>query len=633
MKSNVSRAAHVACLLAAFTLASASLQAQELPASGVTGFDYFYATSPAGVSQLYASNALRASLPIPIGAAVDAVPSRWAHRRRTLGALETSATVAMRGVFLTPMGSAVGNGALHLVDTRNGTQSALVPTGNPAGYDLCTVPRLKFVFAAEDNGAGQTVLRGFSYATPGALLALNPPSLSLAGSPSAYVQRIGVDSTQFILHVPTSSGIHVVQLSFGGVHMTPITFLSTAPASPTTNPQSFTRGGALTWTIGTSTFNANPTPAPVAAGMFTWTENGAVDASSFGIVPTAPSKQWIPAAGTQELALVSDGSDAYAYYLLREPGPGTFFVKPSAIGVVRFQGSTPPITSTILMPDSVGEPFANPAVSGKRVAFESSFGPPFSSTPPDGGEKISILYSPLDVLGAGSADGVLGVPAPLGGRISTKGMDRPIWSVDGTRVMAATSHFPGAPNPGVPGLEVLNVPANVVLDGFSAPHTVVANNPFPNQSILQAGTFLPRNPAAVISLAGMSFYGTVFNQGLASLATLGFGEVGQIQLDPVGFVQSPFVPNFPAILPPSFLDASGSLTPIPGNFGARRSSFNFDPLFGPDGLMMSAAIGDRIIVEMSSTNMRAAVGIGVSVDNVALPLPAGWVTTTEIASY
>ena len=633
MNSIALRGARLAGLLLALTFASRASLAQQLPASGVTGFDYFYATSPAGVSQLYATNALRASLPFSIGPSVNAVPSRWAHRRRTLGALETATTIAARGVFVTPMGTSVGNGALHLVDTRNGTQSVLVPTGNPAGYDVCAVPRMKFVFAAEDNGAGQTVLRGFSYATPGALVPLNPPTLTLAGSPSAYVQRIGVDSTQFILHVPTSAGIHVVQLAFGGLQMLPITFLSTAPASPTTNPVSFVRGGALTWTIGTSTFNANPVPAPVAGGMFTWTENGAIDANTFGVVTTAPAKQWIPAAGTEELALVSNGTDAYAYYLLREPGPGTFFVKPSAIGVVRFIGTTPPVTSTILMPDTVGEPFANPSVSGTRVAFESSFGPPFTGLPPGGGEKISIIYSPLDPLGASTNDGLLGVPAPLGGRISTKGMDRPIWSVDGTRVMAATSHFPGAPNPGVPGLEVLNVPADVVLDGFSAPHTVVANDPFPNQSILQAGTFLPRNPAAVISLAGMSFYGTVFNQGLASIATLNFGEIGQIQLDPTGFVQSLLVPNFPAILPPSFLDATASLTSIPGNFGARRTTFNFDPLFGPDGLTMSAAIDDRIIVEMCSTNMRAAIGVGVPVDNVALPLPAGWITTTEIASY
>jgi hypothetical protein len=199
--------------------------------------------------------------------------------------------------------------------------------------------------------------------------------------------------------------------------------------------------------------------------------------------------------------------------------------------------------------------------------------------------------------------------------------------------MAATSHFPGAPNPGVPGLEVLNVPAAVVLDELSAPHTVVANDPFPNQSILQPGTFLPRRPQAAGSLAGLSFYGTVFHQGLASVAAVQFGEIGQLQLESNNFVQSPAIPNFPAILPPSFLDATGSLVPIPGSFGARRTAFNIDPAFGPDGLTMSAALDDGIHVQKSGTNYRAAVGVGLPVPNLRIPLPAGHVTTTEINSF
>jgi hypothetical protein len=315
----------------------------------------------------------------------------------------------------------------------------------------------------------------------------------------------------------------------------------------------------------------------------------------------------VPAAGTEELAIVGNGIDTYVYYLLREPPPGTFFIKPSAIGVARYLGSSPPITSTILMTTDIGEPFANPAVSGSRVAFESSFGLPFTPEPPGGGEKISIVYSPLDPLGAASADGTLGIPAPLGGRISTKGMDRPIWSRDGSQVMAATSHFPGAPNPAVPGLEVLNVPDDVLLDKFSAPHTVVPNATFPNQSIVFPGAFDPRKPEKATALAGLSFFGNVFHDAVASLVLPEFGEVGQSQVDPVGFTQSPAIPNFRAILPPTFNDATASSVPIPASFGARRTTFNLKPDLGLAGLTMSAAMQDRILVQRTGGNVIASM--------------------------
>ena len=89
----------------------------------------------------------------------------------------------------------------------------LVPTGNPAAYDVAHVRSLKFVFCTEDDGAGNTTLRGYSYATPGTLVPLTPPSVTLVGAPAAYVNRIGVDRTLLRLHVPTVTGIHVVALS------------------------------------------------------------------------------------------------------------------------------------------------------------------------------------------------------------------------------------------------------------------------------------------------------------------------------------------------------------------------------------------------------------------------------------
>jgi hypothetical protein len=606
--------------------------AQELPLSGVTGFDLFYATSPSGTSRLLAVNIHRALVPFEVGPTVDAVPSRWAHRRRTLGALETSMALGERGVYLTPMGNAVGNGAIHLVDVRQGVQTALVSTGNPAGYDLAVLRALLMVFSAEDDGAGNTVLRGFSYATPGQLAPLSPASLTLPGSPAAYVNRIGVDKDALELHVPTATGIHVIQLSSSAPNMAVLHSLPTGAAAPATNPVRFVRNGQPTWVVGTSTFNTPGAPDPLAAGYFSWDTTGAFDEGEFGPVPGVPGKKWVPAAGTEELAVVADAADAYVYYLLREPPPGTFFIKPSAIGVVRFLAGAAPVVSTIAMPDTVGEPFANPAVHGTRVAFESSFGPPFIAEPPDGGEKISILYTPLDPLGVGTPDGVLGVPDPLGGRVSTKGMDRPIWTRDGKRVLAATSHFPGAPNPGIPGLEVLDVPADVPLSEFMAPHTVVANEPFPNQSILFPSAFQPRIPAQAVELGSLSFFGNVFHQGLSSLTAASFGEVGQIQVDPAGFVQSPAVPNFRAILPASFNDATASTIPIPANFGMRRTTFNFAPYEGFSGVTMSAAIEDEVLVQLTGHNVLASFGLMPAMDPVRVALPSGWITTTEFLS-
>src|SRR5690606_27464791 len=149
----------------------------ELPLSGVSGVDLVYATDAAGtVSQLYAVAPAFSMAPLPLGSAVGSVPSRWAHRRTTLGALETKMTFASVGVLMTPMGRVVGQGGIHLVDGRvPGIGSSFVATGNPAGYDLALDESLQYVFAAEDDGAGGTLLRGFSYATPGPLQPLVPP--------------------------------------------------------------------------------------------------------------------------------------------------------------------------------------------------------------------------------------------------------------------------------------------------------------------------------------------------------------------------------------------------------------------------------------------------------------------------
>jgi hypothetical protein len=445
------------------------------------------------------------------------------------------------------------------------------------------------------------------------------------------VHSIGIQPDASLLQVPTVDGIKVLALSTSAPNVALSTSIPLPPAaSPVTNPRSFVRGGQVEWAIGVSRFNSNNNPTE--AGHLTWNAAGSTGLAFFGAVPSAPTKNWVPAAGAHELAIVGNGTDAYSYFPLREPAPGAFFVKGSAVGAVALLGSGAGSIGTILCSDECGEPFAIPVANGTRVAIETSFGPPFAFDPPGGGERIVIVYSPLDPLGTGTTYGVLAVPAPLGGRISTRGMDRPIWTRDGTRVMAATSHFLGAPNPSVPGIEVLEVPANVLLDSFHSPHTVVVNPDEFNQSIVFPSSFEPRVPSAALALAGYSFFGNVFADGCASILTTAFGEIGQKQLQNPLFQISSDVPNFRQILPPSFNDAVLSLEPIPGLMGARRTSFNLIPGLGLAGLTMIAAHDDRLYLQPSGWNDLAAIGQLPPVPVVSAPLPAGWRTTTEFLS-
>lgn len=53
-----------------------------------------------------------------------------------MGAFETQITHVAPLICMTPMGDSAGNGAIHLVDIRDGStvHSVLVPTGNPAAH-------------------------------------------------------------------------------------------------------------------------------------------------------------------------------------------------------------------------------------------------------------------------------------------------------------------------------------------------------------------------------------------------------------------------------------------------------------------------------------------------------------------
>ncbi len=611
----------------ALALAPAFADAQELPPSGIFGIDLVYGTNGAS-SQLYAFAPTIAGTAIPIGPAIGTVPSRWAHRRRNMQGLETSIAYAAPATLLTPMGNGVGNGSIHMIDGRVGLTSNLVVTGNPAAYDLLVVDSLEYVFVAEDNGAGGTTLRGYSWATPNLLTPLTPPTLTIAGSPASYVNRIGFDSALNNLYVPTATGIGIVSIAASAPQMTLNTTVSSAPRAPSTNPTSFVGPSGRIWVIGTVGYSG---ATPNSSGWLSWDSTGASNSADFGTVPSNPAKKWVPAVGTEELAVVSDGTDAFVYYLLREPGPGTFFVKGSAVGAIHFNAG-PPSTGTIPVTDQAGEPFSIPTVSGARVAFETSFGQPFVALPPDGGERVCILYSPIDALGAPTPFGLIGVPAPLGGRISTKGMDRPLWSRDGTRVISFTSHFPGAPNPLEPGIESLYVPALVAVNEFTSPHAVVPNPTFPYQSIIYPSVFNPRDPSFANMFGNLTFVGNVFENGMAGAMVSPFGELGQMQTAPVNLVQNPAIPGFPSILPAAFQDATGSLVAIPADFGARRTSFNVVVASGLNGLTMIAAVDHRVLIQPTGVNTIAALGLTPQLPPYTFTLPLGTTTTSEFLS-
>jgi len=617
-------------LAAAATPAAAQL----LPESGGNGLTLVHASSPAGLSQLQLINPVQSLVPQGWGAPVAAVPSRWAHRRRTLGGLEVEIAWAKPKVWLTPMGDAAGNGAIHLVDAR-GTSvpfSVLVPIGNPAGYDLLLVEALRCVFAASDTGSGSTRLRGYSYASPGTLLPLTPPFLDLPGAPAAHVNRMALDEAALQLHVPTEDGVQVLQLAAAAPHVTPLAFASSLPRTPVTNPARFERNGQATWIVGTADLTPGFGLEPLDAGFLAWNAAGPVASGGFGALPSNPAKNWVPAVGAEELAVVSAAGDTYVYALLREPKPGTFFVKGAAVGVVKFLGAAAPVTSFVPCSDAAGEPFGVPVAHGTRVAFETSFGPPFVLEPADGGERVCVLYAPPDPLGAASPDGVIGVAAPLGGRISTRGMDRPIWSDDGTRLFAATSWFPGAPSVGLPGLEVLDVPWGIALNEWTGLHTVVPTPDSPDQSIVFPGVFRPRDPALAALWAGTSVVGHVAHDGLAAVFAVDGAEIGQKQAEAPKFSQAAGVPGFPSLLPATFDDVHGSPVPPPPAFGARRAAFNLVPGLGLPGLVMYAADGARVLLQPTGYETLAELGLVPSLGRVALPLPDGWITSSEFLS-
>jgi hypothetical protein len=622
--------------LAVLALASAALSAspvpaQGLPLSGCGGLDLVYGTDGSGNSQLYALALQLAAKPLPLGAPVAAKPSTWLHRRRALSALEPSILQPEPLVLLTPMGDALGNGAIHLVDARAGFPpvSTLVSTGNPASYDLVHHPALRQVFVLEDAGAAGSVLRGFSYATPGQLTPLNPPSIQIPGRPAASVTRIGLDEVGRRLMIASSLGIQVVNIAASAPQMVPQNFQATALGAPVTNPARVQIGTQQWWMVATASFDGSS--APVNGGCYVW-NTGPVLEQSFG-QPVGSSKFWVPALGQNELAVVGNATRADVYVLLREPPPGTLFVKPGALAALRFEASVAPAFALEPLTSFSGEPFGNASVQGTRLAFFSQFGPPFSFLTPDGGSTLNLVYSPLDPLGAGLPLGLLAVPAPYGGRIDPRGCDRPLWSRDGRSVAATTSDVPGVPSNGQPGIELLHVPADVPVSGLQSPHTLVQVAPDSQQNYVLPARFDPRFPSLANALANYSAVGTGFSEGVAAVLLTPKSELGQIEEVGAALSLPIAVPSFPNQLPLAFEDATGPSSLIPALMGARRASFNLYPNLGLLGLTMLVADGNTLILQPAGYNALAKLGLFPKLPPIPFALPAGSTTSSEVYAF
>lgn len=633
LRTRRSRAAalSVAIALAGAGSLASPTAAQGLPLSGCGGLDLVYGTDPSGNSQLYALGLQLAAKPIPLGAPVDAQPSTWLHRRRALSAQEPAILQPEPLVLLTPMGDALGNGAIHLVDARAGFPpvSTLVSTGNPASYDLIHHPTLRQVFVLEDAGALGSRLRGFSYATPGQLTPLNPATLQVPGRPAASVTRIGLDETGRRLMIATSLGIQVVTINSAAPQMVPQNFQATSIGGPVSNPTRVQIGSQQWWMVATASLDGGG--EPIVGGCYVW-NTGPVLQQNFGH-PIGSSKFWVPALGQTELAVIGNANRADAYVLLREPQPGTLYVKPGALAAMRFEpGFTPELELEALTSFS-GEPFGNASAQGTRLAFFSQFGPPFSFLTPDGGSTLNIVYSPLDALGAGTPLGLLAVPAPYGGRIDPRGCDRPLWSRDGLSVAATTSDVPGVPSNGQPGIELLQVPEDVPVSGLQSPHTLVHVAPDSQQNYVLPARFDPRFPSLANALANYSAVGTGFAEGVAAVLLTPKSELGQIEETGAALVVPRFVPIFPNQLPLAFEDATGGSTLIPEPMGARRASFNLYPNLGLLGLTMLVADGNKLILQPAGYNALAKLGLFPKLPPIPFALPKGTVTSSEVLGF
>ncbi|MEZ5990405.1 MAG: hypothetical protein R3F30_15075 [Planctomycetota bacterium] len=530
-------------------------------------------------------------------------------------------------VLFVPLGDSASNGALAVVDFRSTFRLTEVAMTSPTHYEPLVVPARSFVLHAGDDGNGKTVLEVVSYVGPGAP-AQKVFVLPLDGSPAGGVTRMLLSGDRVL--VPTTAGIHVLKPGTGSTVYESQAVIKTGTRSPITDVVSFPSGSSTLHACMTCDFDSNDRPLDAVVTAFD--ETGKTWSLPAGNVPnTSPPKSYVPAAGFHEPGVVTKGGISYVGFLLREREPGTGFTKPAGVAVAGFgMPGEPTFGIAQTLPQS-GEPFAEIAVNGTRMAFMTSQSPKWWPQPLGGSEVLNILYTPLDPVGANTVAGVVGTAGPLGGRIGIEVTDRPLWSRDGRNLFVTTVNYPGAPNPGKAGSELLTVPSDRAINPTLDPMTTLLE--LRDQTTERAyglpTAFEPWDlPAAAFGEA--TFFGQ-FTQTAAHAVFVPHkvsGQLGTRTLTHRKLPRDTNIPGFPAIPPRTFDDVNGSIVAPPKTYGARRSGFN---LWTRTNSLLATylvqADGDELIYQISGID---TLGFGVQFPVVPIPLATGSVTTTEI---
>lgn len=601
--------------------------AQDIPRSGSFGLDAFVVTTPAGTSALYAAQTLSPFTTL----AMPAPPSRWLHRRRHMAALETEIAVDRTSgyVLVIPTGDQATNGGISFFDFRLGLTTSHMAATAPSAYDVLLLPAHKYAVVAADDGQGNTAVDLYDYSAPG----LTPvrTSATVAGIPAAGATRMVATTNESHVLVPTADGVHIFALGAMPTPLNATAFISTTPRSPAGNIALFTRNTAPHAAVMTSDFGPNNRPLDAAILSFDLT--GQSVTTPVGNVPnTNPPKPYVPAAGFHDPGVVQVAGVAYVAFLLREKDPGTFFTKPAGVGVMGFGVPNDPTFAIPTTSAAAGEPFEELAVFGTRIAFMTGGDPFWWPAPAGGSERLNVLYTPLDPVGIGTIGGVIGSAGPLGGRIGTEVTDRPLWSRDGRHLFVTSSNFPGAPNPGLAGSEILEVPAARALNEVQDHcHTLI---PLGDQ-ISERAYGLPTrfDPIDLPASAFGNF--TLFGQFIQSAAhavllpQTAFGWIGVRDFTSFFLPRDTSIPLFP-VTPRVYNDQQTPIVAPPATYGARRSSFNLLLQQATPWVIYQLQIADdKAIYHAAGFNSM----FGPQIPLLEMPLPSGSRVSSEILSF
>ncbi|GEM_PF-6591741 len=600
--------------------------AQEVPRSGTWGLDLFALKDARGGHSLWMASRIGTTQKL---ADLSAPPSRWWNGRRHM-APEEVRILRDGSVFILPLGDSKTNGALAVLDFRSGAlRKTEIKLVSPPNYEPLLDTDRRLAVCASDSGTGDTVLECVSWSGAGGAKSLG--RVRVKGSPAGGVTRMHREGD--LCFVPTTAGVHVLRILGGSKVLEPKVFVSSGARSPVTNLAAFPSGSNRRFAILCSDFDTGDL-RPKDAAVLSFDASGNAKTHPVGNVPnTSPPKPYVPAVGFHSPGVASRNGISYVAFLLREKEPGTGYTKPAGVAVLGAGAPTGETFCVVRTTAAAGEPFAEIAVHGARMAFMTSQSPRWWPHPKGGSERLNVLYTPLDPLGAGTLGGVIGTAGPLGGRIGVEVTDRPLWSRDGKNLFVTTVNYPGAPNPGTSGSEVLAVPDARALNPLQDPmRTLISLRDQRTERAYGLPTVFEPWDMPLMMFGQASLFGQ-FAQTAAHAVLLPHKVSGSLATDTRTYRKLPRdinIPGFPAIPPRSFRDAGNRVSPPPKTFGARRASFN---LWTRTNSLLATylvqADGDELFYQTSGINL---LSFGIQVPVLTVKLPSSSITTTEILS-